>query len=420
MAKKDFFISYNKADGVWAEWMAWQLEEAGHTTVLQAWDFRPGSNFVLSMDRAAREAERIIAVLSPNYLDAKFTQPEWASFFRKDPTGEAGLVVPVRVGQCDVDGLLGPIIYIDLVGQTEEDARRALLAGLERGRAKPAAAPVFPGTAERSVRERPSFPGAVPHAGPLTRGPTTDPGPAATLTLNVAFADDKRTRWDVKRRQDGRLGRKRTIDAPWAGSPAFVHALEDFWRLSVKPLERESDRRRLEAQARVIGDGLAAVLTPQQRETLVAEGRGDGPPPFLVIESDDDLVLSLPWELLWLDGRFAVRDGRLDVARCVPARGAPELGSPEEHLRLLVTVAAPTGSKLDYEAESYRVTKALQDHVGVRVNEMGEVSDLLDGLKADPPPLGVHFSGHGERGRLLFENDVGDGVDVEVSKLLSE
>jgi hypothetical protein len=25
---KDFFISYNSADKTWAEWIAWQLEEA--------------------------------------------------------------------------------------------------------------------------------------------------------------------------------------------------------------------------------------------------------------------------------------------------------------------------------------------------------------------------------------------------------
>ena len=41
---KDFFISYNSADKGWAEWIAWQLEEAGYTTILQAWDFRWRSN----------------------------------------------------------------------------------------------------------------------------------------------------------------------------------------------------------------------------------------------------------------------------------------------------------------------------------------------------------------------------------------
>ena len=74
---KDFFISYRSTDRFWAEWIAWQLEEAGYSTVLQAWDFRPGSNFVLAMQRAAAEAERTIAVLSPAYLSGSYTQSAW-------------------------------------------------------------------------------------------------------------------------------------------------------------------------------------------------------------------------------------------------------------------------------------------------------------------------------------------------------
>lgn len=62
---KDFFVSYNKADRAWAEWIAWQLEEARYTVIVQAWDFRPGGNFVLDMHRAAKETERTILVLSP-------------------------------------------------------------------------------------------------------------------------------------------------------------------------------------------------------------------------------------------------------------------------------------------------------------------------------------------------------------------
>jgi TIR domain-containing protein len=37
--KIDFFISYRASDKSWAEWVAWQLEEAGYTTFLQAWAF---------------------------------------------------------------------------------------------------------------------------------------------------------------------------------------------------------------------------------------------------------------------------------------------------------------------------------------------------------------------------------------------
>lgn len=39
---QDFFVSYTQADRQWAEWIAWELEEVGFTTVLQAWDFPPG------------------------------------------------------------------------------------------------------------------------------------------------------------------------------------------------------------------------------------------------------------------------------------------------------------------------------------------------------------------------------------------
>src|SRR6185503_18273994 len=74
---KNFFVSYNGKDKAWAEWIAYQLEEAGYSTVIQAWDFQAGGNFVLEMQKATAEAERTIAVLSQNYLDAEYTHPEW-------------------------------------------------------------------------------------------------------------------------------------------------------------------------------------------------------------------------------------------------------------------------------------------------------------------------------------------------------
>ena len=82
---KDFFISYTKADRTWAEWIAWQLEAAGSSVIVQAWDFRPGSNFVLDMQWATAEATRTVAVLSPDYLASHYTHPEWAAAFAQYP-----------------------------------------------------------------------------------------------------------------------------------------------------------------------------------------------------------------------------------------------------------------------------------------------------------------------------------------------
>ena len=55
----EFFVSYTGADQAWAEWIADQLEAAGHPVVLQAWDFRPGENFVLRMNQALEQAEQV-------------------------------------------------------------------------------------------------------------------------------------------------------------------------------------------------------------------------------------------------------------------------------------------------------------------------------------------------------------------------
>ena len=74
--RKDFFISYTHADQGWDAWIAWHLEEAGYHTMLQAWDFQAGSNFVLDMDAATRQATRTIAVLSPDYFTSTFTRAE--------------------------------------------------------------------------------------------------------------------------------------------------------------------------------------------------------------------------------------------------------------------------------------------------------------------------------------------------------
>ena len=159
---RDFFISYNKADRQWAEWIAWHLEDAGYTTVIQAWDFRPSGNFVLQMDEAT-QAERTLAVLSPDYLKALYTQPEWAAAFAQDPTGAEGRLLPVRVRACELTGLLKPIGYVDLVGCDEvAAAREALLSGIQRGRAKPSKVPSFPGVEGAEAPEAPSFPGALP------------------------------------------------------------------------------------------------------------------------------------------------------------------------------------------------------------------------------------------------------------------
>src|SRR5688572_19582831 len=75
---KHVFISYTGADSSHATWIAETLRSAGHRITIQAWDFLPGRNLVLEMQRALTSADHTIAVLSPKYEASAFASAEWA------------------------------------------------------------------------------------------------------------------------------------------------------------------------------------------------------------------------------------------------------------------------------------------------------------------------------------------------------
>lgn len=150
---KDFFISYNQADRLWAEWIAWNLDDAGYNTVIQAWDFGAGSRIGVEMHRAMANTRHTVLVLTPSFLDSEFCTEEAGAALVQDPGGAKRKVLPVRVADCAPDGWIGAIDYIDLVGSTEDRARDILVGRIEsalaiaRGeRAKPAVKPTFPGS----------------------------------------------------------------------------------------------------------------------------------------------------------------------------------------------------------------------------------------------------------------------------------
>ncbi|WP_287461917.1 SUMF1/EgtB/PvdO family nonheme iron enzyme [Accumulibacter sp.] len=159
---RDFFVSYNRNDRDWAEWIAWQLEAAGYTVLIQAWDFHPGNNFVVEMDRAARQSQRTIAVLSPDYLAARFTTAEWTEAFARDPEGSGRVLLPVRVRACEPQGLLRAIVSLDLFGLDEQTAKQRLLARVRGDRLKPSRSPGFPGRAAAPAFPQQSQEGGLP------------------------------------------------------------------------------------------------------------------------------------------------------------------------------------------------------------------------------------------------------------------
>jgi hypothetical protein len=143
---REFFLSFTGSDRPWAAWLLAELDAAGYSSVSQLREFVAGGNFALDMDRAARRARRTLGVLSPHALQAPYVRQEWAHRLAADPTGEQRALVLVRVEACEPEGLLRPIVYIDLVGLDEASARTRLreeLAAVVLGSGRP---PVPPGS----------------------------------------------------------------------------------------------------------------------------------------------------------------------------------------------------------------------------------------------------------------------------------
>jgi hypothetical protein len=74
---RDFFISYTAVNRSWAEWIAVQLEAAGYSTVLQAWDFRPGSDFIHEMQQVFAAMGPLLTELDPDriYFNLPLAEP---------------------------------------------------------------------------------------------------------------------------------------------------------------------------------------------------------------------------------------------------------------------------------------------------------------------------------------------------------
>jgi tetratricopeptide (TPR) repeat protein len=167
---KDFFISYTAVNESWAKWIAVTLEGAGYTTLLQAWDFPPGTDFIHLMHEATSHSRRTVAVLSPAYFASRFGESEWRVAFAKDPTGEDGLLVPVRVQPCQPPGLLTGRVYIDLVDVDEATARNRLLEGVASTGAHRSTA-AFPGGSASLAGTTGRFPGLGPEVSNLPARP---------------------------------------------------------------------------------------------------------------------------------------------------------------------------------------------------------------------------------------------------------
>ncbi|MFJ3673947.1 FxSxx-COOH system tetratricopeptide repeat protein [Streptomyces sp. NPDC090106] len=160
VSERTWFISYAGPDRAWAEWVGWQLLDAGYQVELDYWSWGAGDNFILKMN-AALERGRFLALFSPSYFEPdRYTTPEWAAVLAMKER-----LTPVRVAEVVPPAILRAVASQDLFGRSAARAREALLAAVKGPSGGPDAEPPFPGpggTLSRVGGTGPRLPGSLP------------------------------------------------------------------------------------------------------------------------------------------------------------------------------------------------------------------------------------------------------------------
>jgi hypothetical protein len=376
----DLFLSHATPDKAWVGVLRDELERLGLRAFLDERDLKPGEDFVLALSDGLRLSRFLVLVVTPHVAERPWIAREWTAFLAEH--NAAPRLIPVLLEPAELPALLKPVQRLDA---THRDAARVA----------------------RDLAALVGRPGELP------------PGDARRLFIgqDLVFVLER----------DGEnlavtdpAGRRRAVTPPWLEGPHFTVARLGFNERTRQPVRSDVDRAELFDHATALGELLFGLLFDAQGVELLRQAMIPGQPrPLVTIRGADDVLLSLPWELLHHEGSFLVRDGRVDLARSIPGDVAPGglLREPTGPLKLVINVSAPEGSGLDYEGESYRITRALTEHCTLTPTELGTFDDLVETVRRQRP-TGIHFSGHGGPGRLIFEDDEGREAPVPVSELV--
>jgi len=110
--EKDVYLCYNSADLDWVRRLAEQIESetvdgsktARHLTAFfDRWDIGPGESLIDRMNQGMKGARKVVAVLSPEFVEADWPRFEWKHIVSEDPNNARGRLIPVMLRDASLD-----------------------------------------------------------------------------------------------------------------------------------------------------------------------------------------------------------------------------------------------------------------------------------------------------------------------------
>jgi TIR domain/PEGA domain len=141
------FISYAREDQTFVFRLARELRTRGISIWLDQWDISPGADWNQSIDRALRETERFIVILSPAAVTSRQVRAEIQAAI-----DTAKAVFPVLYKDCEVPRVIRLYQFIDFRDDHEYSQRLERLAEVLHGENEPLPPPYPSSTASKIWR----------------------------------------------------------------------------------------------------------------------------------------------------------------------------------------------------------------------------------------------------------------------------
>jgi tetratricopeptide (TPR) repeat protein len=128
----DVFISYSSQDKDWVRGeLLPGLEAADVKAFIDSVDFEPGEWAVKEMTRAVSESRKMLAVLTPSYLESKWCEQERLVLQTLSPANQDHRMLPILRLECDPPAEVKGIVAIDFTDDADPElAWRKLLTAL--------------------------------------------------------------------------------------------------------------------------------------------------------------------------------------------------------------------------------------------------------------------------------------------------
>jgi tetratricopeptide (TPR) repeat protein len=132
-APRDFFISFNSADLLFAEAIDAALRAEGFSTFYHPRDLGPGGNIPIWMDEALMNSAQTLALYSPDYTKDKavYSKAERYAGFWQDPTGDKRKLIPVVLRETTFTPLMAMLSRIEVKGLTPAEAAARVVKRLK-------------------------------------------------------------------------------------------------------------------------------------------------------------------------------------------------------------------------------------------------------------------------------------------------